>query len=679
MISFRQYISVSVLNSYAGRLHGICKDAFGFGSPCVQKTLIDGLSVLFLIFFFLILVVQSVRRQCTSENRRKDWVYLTCSICCAINSIAHFSVCLWDILLNNGYNHLSWIVYVVRGFIWFSLCVSLLSQKTKSLKSFDIVWWVTSSLLASAFNLEIIVKTHTIPILDLVSWPVNLLLLYCALRLFGYLPTRNPSEENLSEPLLTEKAETRRSDLGKSSFLGQLTFSWLNPLMRSGYLKPLVLEDIPCLVPDDEAFISYQSFLSTWDRLREKKSSSDNSSNIVLWALAKVHLKDLIITGIYAFLKTISVVVSPLLLYAFVQYSCLGEENLSYGLLLVGYLIFLKIVDSLSQRHWFFNARRSGMRMRSALMVAVYLKQLKLSSLGRRRHSTGEIVNYISVDAYRMGEFPFWFHSTWNYVLQLFLSIGVLFGIIGMGALPGLFPLFICGLLNVPFAKIIQHCQSQFMVAQDERLRITSEILNSMKVIKLHSWEEKFRASIESLRDVEFKWLRKSQMIKVYGTLLYWMSPTLVSSVAFVGCAIIGSAPLNASTIFTILATLRVMSEPVKMIPEALSIMIQVKVSLERLETFLMEDELKDEKKRSSPSIGISIRISSGVFCWNKDTISPTLKAIDLEVRMGEKIAICGSVGSGKSSLLYAILGEIPTLSGHVSLKFVRLFYYSFG
>ncbi|KAK7821992.1 abc transporter c family member 8, partial [Quercus suber] len=52
---------------------------------------------------------------------------------------------------------------------------------------------------------------------------------------------------------------------------------------------------------------------------------------------------------------------------------------------------------------------------------------LKLSSLGRRRHSTGEIVNYIAVDAYRMGEFPWWFHSSWSFVLQLFLAIGILF------------------------------------------------------------------------------------------------------------------------------------------------------------------------------------------------------------------------------------------------------------
>jgi len=63
------------------------------------------------------------------------------------------------------------------------------------------------------------------------------------------------------------------------------------------------------------------------------------------------------------------------------------------------------------------------MRMRSALMVAVYQKQLKLSSSARTRHSAGEIVNYIAVDAYRMGEFPWWFHIAWTSALRLFFPL----------------------------------------------------------------------------------------------------------------------------------------------------------------------------------------------------------------------------------------------------------------
>jgi len=108
------------------------------------------------------------------------------------------------------------------------------------------------------------------------------------------------------------------------------------------------------------------------------------------------------------------VVVSPLLLYAFITYSNGNEQDLHQGLLLLGFLVMVKVIESLSQRHWAFHAKRSGMRIRSALMVAIYYKELKLSTLGKRMHSAGEIVNYIIVDAYRMRDFPWWFHSAWT-------------------------------------------------------------------------------------------------------------------------------------------------------------------------------------------------------------------------------------------------------------------------
>uniref|UniRef100_A0A151UG93 ABC transporter C family member 8 n=1 Tax=Cajanus cajan TaxID=3821 RepID=A0A151UG93_CAJCA len=374
--------------------------------------------------------------------------------------------------------------------------------------------------------------------------------------------------------------------------------------------------------------------------------------------------------GFYTLLRSICMIVSPIILYAFVNYSNRTEADLKEGFSILGFMILTKVVESVSQRHFCFGSRRSGMKIRSALMVAVYQKLLKLSSSARRRHSTGEVVNYIAVDAYRLGEFPWWFHITWTSVVQLVLSILLLFCVVGAGALPGLVPLLICGLLNVPMAKIIQNSQSQFMMAQDERLRSTSEILNNMKIIKLQSWEDKFKNLVLSLRAKEFIWLSKAQIIKANGAFLYWMSPTIVPSVVFLGCALFNSAPLNAGTIFTVVTALRIMGEPVRMIPEALSIMIQVKVSLDRLNTFLLDEELdsiNDYGRNIKQSPVNAVEIQAGNFIWEHESVSPTLRDVNLEIKWGQKIAVCGPVGAGKSSLLYAVLGEIPKISGTVS------------
>ncbi|XP_054784020.1 ABC transporter C family member 8-like [Prosopis cineraria] len=457
----------------------------------------------------------------------------------------------------------------------------------------------------------------------------------------------------ISKPLLAQKNENKKSKLSRANCLSKLTFSWINSLLSLGYSKPLALEDIPSLVSEDEAALAYQKFYHVWDSYLRDRSKNKSTKNLVMWSILRVYMKENFLIAILALLGTIAIVVCPLLLYAFVTYSNSKEENLKEGFAILGCLIICKVIEL-------------GMRMRSALMVAIYNKQLKLSSAARRRHSNGEIVNYIAVDAYRMREFPWWFHTMWTSVVQLFLSVGVLFGVVGLGALPGLIPILICGFLNMPFAKIIQKCQSEFMIAQDERLRSTSEIINNMKIIKLQSWEEKFKTLTESLRTKEFKWLAKAQFIKAHGTFLYWMSPIIFSFIIFLGCALFQSAPLNARTIFTILATLRSMSEPVTMIPEALSIIIQVKVSFDRLNTFLLDDELSNEiigRNLVQNSVN-SVEIQAGNFSWDLDSISPTLRDLNVKIKWGQKIAICGPIGAGKSSMIYAILGEIPTISG---------------
>ncbi|CAI9767155.1 unnamed protein product [Fraxinus pennsylvanica] len=618
--------------------------------------------------YYLILTVGS---QCKNNFRQHRWdcITKTILICCVLTSIEYLGAGLYIVIAkDNGFSHQNWLAYFVRGLIWITLTVSVPVQGLKWIDVLKSAWWILYFLLISAVNIEDLFKSHDIQILEITPWIVNLLLFLYGLR-FLYGVVFHPNSANsLLEPLIHEVFDKSQMNVGEVSFLSRLSFSWINSLLRLGYRKSLVLEDIPCLGSEDEAVLAYEKFNHEWDSLTGK--GSDSSDNFVSWAIARIYWKDMVFAGICALIRTIAVIVAPLLLYAFVNYSNSETKNLYKGILLVGYLVVAKVFESLSYRHFFFSSRRIGMRMRSALMVAVYKKQLKLSSIGRVRHSTGEIVNYIAVDAYRMGEFPMWFHMGWSFVLQIFLGVAVLFVVVGFGVLPGLVPFLVSGLLNVPFAKLLQKCQTEFMIAQDKRLRSMSEILNNMKIIKLQSWEEKFKTLLESFRGLEFKWLGESQYKKTYNTVLYWMAPTIVSSVIFFGCVLFRSAPFDASTIFTVLAALRTMSEPVRVIPEALSILIQVNVSLKRINLFLLEDELEevDLSGRSSGDLSHSIWIQQGEFSWDTESATPTLRNITLEVRPGRKIAVCGPVGAGKSSLLSAILGEIPKRSGIVNV-----------
>ncbi|CAN6354014.1 unnamed protein product [Urochloa humidicola] len=647
-------------------------------SLCFQRSLIDLINLLLLGIYILSLVLAACARRFSVRTRVQPLLCSVSSPCCAVLGVA--SVCSGTWGSSSSSSPRGWLS--VRGVVWIVVSISLLVRPTKFSQAAAMAWWAALAAMATAYSVEKISRGSPMEALEIASWIASSMLLLCAITVCrGGSGTAGAGgdggEEETRRPLLTAGGGDQRSNtaFGEAGFLSRLTFTWMDPLLRLGYSKPLDLGDIPPLDADDAAAAARRAFLEEWHRRRQAPdagTTTTTSNNLVFWVLAECYKKELLLTALYTLLRTLSFSASPVILYCFVSYSYRQDRGLATGIALVAGLVAMKVVESLSQRHWFFGSRRLGMRMRSAVMAAVYEKQLRLSGEGRKRHGAGEIANYIAVDAYRLGEFPFWLHLAWCMPAQLALAVAMLFWAAGgTGALPGLVPVAACGVLNVPLARTLQRCQARFMEAQDERQRATAEVLGAMKVVKLQSWEGKFRETVQRLRDAEVEWLAETQIKKAYGSALYWMSPTIISAVIFAGTAVLRSAPLDAGVVFTILATLRVISEPMRLLPEIMSIMIQVKVSLDRIGEFLAEDEFQDDAvdRTGMQDSTMSLTVQNGVFSWEPSKAVVTLKEINVAAMRGEKIAVCGPVGAGKSSLLCAMLGEIPRMSGSVSVS----------
>jgi len=301
---------------------------------------------------------------------------------------------------------------------------------------------------------------------------------------------------------------------------------------------------------------------------------------------------------------------------------------------------------------------------------------MRLSNAAKLMHSSGEIMNYVTVDAYRIGEFPFWMHQTWTTSVQLCFALIILFRAVGLATIASLVVIVITVLCNTPLAKLQHRFQSKLMVAQDDRLKAISEALVNMKVLKLYAWETHFKSVIENLRKVEEKWLSAVQLRKAYNSFLFWSSPVLVSAATFGACYFLG-VPLYASNVFTFVATLRLVQDPIRTIPDVIGVVIQAKVSFARIVKFLEAPELENANVRQKYNFVCTdhaILMKSANLSWEENPPRPTLRNINLEVRPGEKIAICGEVGSGKSTLLAAILGEVPSIQGTVSCIHYLLF-----
>lgn len=653
-------------------------------STCISHVFIIFFDVLMLIMLSFIMILKS-----WSRNSRPFWSLVRYSKLQLVSAITngslgllHLCLGIWVLEEKLRKTHKAfplnyWLLELFQGFTWLlvSLTVSLqIKQLPRAwLWLFSILMFFVSGILC-ALSMSYAIGSRELSLnaaLDVLTFLGASLLLLCTYKACKCAEADREIGERLYAPLNSQFNEADLVSNGttpfaKAGFFSKMWFWWLNPLMKRGQEKTLQDEDIPKLRNSDRAESCYLSFAEPFNRQKQNEASSHSS---VLWTIILCHRREILVTGFFALLKVLTISSGPLLLNAFILVAE-GNESFKYeGYVLAISLFFVKIIESLSQRQWYFHSRLVGMKVRSLLTAAIYKKALRLSNSARLVHSGGEIMNYVTVDAYRIGEFPFWFHQTWTTILQLCIALVILFHAVGLATIASLVVIVITVLCNTPLAKLQHKFQSQLMVAQDERLKASSEALVNMKVLKLYAWETHFRNAIENLRNVELKVLSSLQSKKAYNIFLFWTSPMLVSAASFLACYFL-EIPLHASNVFTFVATLRLVQDPITAIPDVVGVIIQAKVAFARIVKFLEAPELQNSnfrKRGISDNLRGSIFIKSADFSWEGSGSKPTLRSINLEVRHGQKVAICGEVGSGKSTLLATILGEVPNTKGTVS------------
>ncbi|GFS29526.1 multidrug resistance-associated protein 9 [Actinidia rufa] len=531
-----------------------------------------------------------------------------------------------------------------------------------------ITWWVFSSicdlLLVSTY-----LMTHFTSIkvpnylpkansVDFASLPLLILLCYNA------LPTQYSERNNdIEGPLLQEEEETVPTCADAFSSAGiwsHLTFLWLNPLFEKGRTQKLEFPHIPSIPQSETAFVA-SSLLE--ESLRKKKTETLSLPRTIVHAL----WRPLALNGLLAGVNTIASYMGPFLVTNFVNFLSTKQDNASHhhGLILAFIFFFAKTVESLSQRQWYFGAQRIGIRVRAALMVLIYKKSLSVKYGGM---SNGKVVNFITVDVERVGDFFWYIHGVWLLPLQVILALIILYRNLGAApAFAALLATILVVVSNTPLANMQERLHSKIMDAKDSRIKSTSESLKSMRVMKLHSWESTFLKKLLQLRETERNWLKRYLYTCSAVAFFFWASPTVVSVVTF-GVCIVLKTPLTSGTVLSALATFRILQEPIYNLPELISMIAQTKVSVDRIQDFIKDDQKKSMQFHASKAGDAAIELDTAEYAWEKSNSTsktPIIKITEkVSIVRGFKVAICGSVGSGKSSLLYSILDEIPRISG---------------
>ncbi|KAI4307897.1 hypothetical protein L6164_031024 [Bauhinia variegata] len=622
-----------------------------------------------------------------SKEKSQNTLYKKALFCSVGFSAFNFILCLFNYFYwyRSGWSDEKLVVLLdlaAKTVAWAVVCVYLhtgfFSSSEKRFPLLFNVWclfYLFSSCYCFVVDIILYEKHVSLPIRylisDVLSASVGLLFAYV-----GFFVKIEGEDSSFEEPLLNGNTNaTNASESNKSKgdetvtpystagIFSMLTFSWVGPLIAVGKKKILDLEDVPLLASGDSVLEVFPSFKSTIE------ADCSAISRVTTFKLIKAMIlsawKEIALTATFAFVSTLASYVGPYLIDTFVQYLNGRREFENEGYFLVSAFFIAKLIECLSQRHWFFRLQQAGIRIRALLVAIIYSKGLSLSCQSKQSHSSGEIINFMTVDAERVGDFSWYMHDLWMVVLQVSLALFILYRNLGLASIAALVSTVVVMLANVPLGKLQENFQEKLMESKDNRMKATSEILRNMRILKLQGWEMKFLSRIIDLRKIEQGWLRRFVYTQAITSFVFWGSPALVSVVTFGTCILLG-IPLESGKILSALATFRILQEPIYNLPDTISMIAQTKVSLDRISSFLRLDELRSDVIERLPrgSSDMAIEVVDGNFSWDLSSSNTTLKNINLKVFQGMRVAVCGTVGSGKSSLLSCILGEVPKISG---------------
>ncbi|KZS93246.1 P-loop containing nucleoside triphosphate hydrolase protein [Sistotremastrum niveocremeum HHB9708] len=289
----------------------------------------------------------------------------------------------------------------------------------------------------------------------------------------------------------------------------------------------------------------------------------------------------------------------------------------------------------------------------------------------------GKINNLITVDTQNIVDGRDFLLVAWYCPLQIALCIWFLYLLLGWSAFIGMLVMILCFPLPGYVAKLVNTVQVERMKRTDARTQGVTEVMNVLRMIKLFGWEPKMLARLTETRDEELKWIKKRQILQLVNAVLNYTIPLLSLISTYSIYTLVMKQELTASRVFSSMALFDMMRDQLHMVFFMIPAVIQAKVSLERVSEFLEESELLDafnpayeDRKAIAGQVPSQevIGFHDATFSWS-DTSSgittPSRRDFrlridgDLEFKRGQINLIVGPTGSGKTSLLYALLGEM--------------------
>ncbi|KAH8986254.1 ATP-binding cassette transporter [Lactarius hatsudake] len=301
--------------------------------------------------------------------------------------------------------------------------------------------------------------------------------------------------------------------------------------------------------------------------------------------------------------------------------------------------------------------------------------------------SKAQVMTLMTTDVDRVSEFSLHIFTLVDTPIEIIIGTIYLYKLLGSSAFVGLAVTCLFFPLNHFVGKIVVGAQDNLMKARDERVGLMNEILGAIRMLKFMAWERNFEKRMLDLREKELKFQRLNYIMEILWNGIWNASPIVVTLVTFFHFAVIKNETLTPSVAFTSVAILSELKFALNALPETLINMLQSFVSLRRIERYLHVTEVPPVPPLGGIPSPIAFR--GATVAWPQDrarsgaategtvsrasttpNLTPKTKFMLINLNIvfpkGELSLICGKLGSGKTLLLLALLGEADFLTGQV-------------
>ncbi|KAB5531239.1 hypothetical protein GE09DRAFT_1146361 [Coniochaeta sp. 2T2.1] len=508
-----------------------------------------------------------------------------------------------------------------------------------------------------------------------------------------------------------------------ASLFSHYTFGWVDEIVWEGYKQPMEMSRVWNLLPKDKAAAVLENY-------RHFKKTT-----FLALHLLKYFKGLLVVQSIWAVIGGALTFGPTLLLKLILEY--IEDPSVAPRNVLWLYVILLPVSDimrSVADAQALWIGRKICINLRAILVGEIYAKALrrkaasgKDSALGVEKvdpnapkkeglfarvkravglakddkktpaqadaaaklksaepdeqANLGTIINLMSVDSFKVSEITAYLHFLVAAApTQLLVSVFLLYRIMGLSAIPGFIIMGLLLPLNIAFGKAFNSTQKTIMAATDKRIHTTNEILQNIRIIKYFAWEHRFNTIVNEKRKIELAALRKRFIIWAAAVAIWNTVPILITFFSFMVYTLIEKKPLYPSVAFTAMSLFMLLRYPLDQLGDMIAHVQESKVSVDRIEEFLMEEETEKFEQLGLDNVDENGRKVIGfrddaTFIWGgknvvSDDGSMAFRLLDINVdfRIGELNIITGPTGSGKTSLLMALLGEMTIMKGRVFL-----------